>query len=244
MPSIETRFTFTTGLSVSMTVPKGTLKDAQDHMRLVEETLGLVATRHPPNPPHWSTTKPGKDVPDEILCRTAMDHDEWVDYFWTRLSEWAEHPPRGETETLTPEDAATFWHGLRQIDVPMERWDRRYYRKKMEQVYEILRGRQVTGIHWGHKPLTPDQAGGVIWLIEQHLGLDVDDQRLEVPRAWRVVNGRTKLVQLDEVQPSGGYDGDGYQWCERCGAVADDGYGDTGCPRSRSRCPLKRDRED
>lgn len=242
MPSMETRFMFTTGLLESMTVPAGTLKGAQGHVRHVEDTLGLEVMGTPPSLSLWRTTKPGKDVSDETLCRIAADHNDWVDYFWRMLSEWHECPPKGDTETLTPEDAATFWHGLRQIDVPMERWDRHYYRRMMGQVYEILRGRQVTGVHWTHKPLTPDQAGGVLWLIEQHLGLDVDDQRLEVPRAWRVVNGRTKLVQLDEVQPSGSYDGDGYQWCERCGAVADDGYGETGCPRSRSKCPIKRDR--
>ena len=241
---IEPRFMFSTGLKSPMTVPAGTLADAQEHVQDVQETLGLVVTKHMDNPARWRDTTPTVEITDEELCDLAREHNEWIDELWENLGKWHESPPTGETETLTPEDAATFWHGTRKIKVPLERWDRRYYRERMEEVYNILRGQDVAGVHWGEKPLTPRQAAGVLWLISEHLGIDVGDQRLEAPRewVWSRKARRMKLVQLDEIQPSNGYDGNGYEWCERCGAVATDSEVETDCPRRKSQCPVKRDR--
>lgn len=242
--AIEGRFMFAQGLKESIVVPAGTLEQAQAHVQRIEQRLGLVAEKYLDNPSRWGSTAPTVDVTDEELCSVAREHDEWIDWLWDRLGEWHETPPTGATEMLTPEAAATFWHGTQAIDVPTARWDRQFYRKRMEEVYEILRGRPVCGVHWGSKPLTPQQAAGVLWLLAEHLGIDVGDQRLEAPREWQwdPKARRMKLVQLDEIQPSNSYDGDGYEWCEKCGAIAVDYDGDTGCPRSKSKCPIKRDR--
>lgn len=243
---IETRFMFTTGLSAPMIVPAGTLKRAQEHVSHVETTLGLRVEKYLDNRAHWCDTTPTVKVTDEGLCKLALEHDEWIDRLWTRLVKWHESPPTGETEVLTPEDAATFWHGTRKIGVPIERWDRRYCRKRMEEMYEILRGRPTRGFHCGSKPLTPEQANSVLWLVGEHLGINPDQLDMAVPKEWRWDSKarRMKLVQLDEAQPSGSYDGDGYDWCERCGPVAQNSSGETGCPRRKSQCPIKRDRSD
>lgn len=244
--SVETRFMFATGLERPMTVPRGTLARLQAHVREVEDRLGLVATKYLENPARWADTKPTKDVTDEVLCGTAQQHNEWVDDLWERLDDWHEKPPTENTEILTSEDAATFWHGTRKIDVPIHRWTRDYCRKRMEEVYEILRGRPTAGFNVASKPLTPEQAGSVIWLIGEYLGINPGQADMAVPKGWCYDRKakRMKLVQLDEVQPSGSYDGDGYEWCERCGAVDVDSNGETGCPRPRSKCPIKRDRID
>lgn len=241
----EPRFIFARGLAKSIVVPKGTLAKLQAHVRNIEDSLGLVAEKYMDNPPHWRGTKPTKEITDEDLCNLARKHNLWVDWLWDMLGKWSVKPPTGETEELTPEGAATIWHGTEKIDVPLERWDRRYYREQMEEMYSIMRGQEVGGVHWGEKPLTPRQAANVLWLIAEHLGIDGDDQRLEAPREWTWDTNarRTKLVQLDEIQPTASYDGSGYEWCERCGAVASGVGGETGCPRRKSQCPIKRERD-
>ena len=229
-PVVEARFVFTMGLREPMVVPAGTLAEAQAHVQHVEKCLGLVAEKYHDNPARWRGTTPTVEVTDEVLGTVASEHDEWIDWLWCRLSEWFKNPPTGATEVLTPDGAATFWHGTQAIRVPLERWDERYYRERMEEVYEILRGRTMRGVTLEQRALTPQQASGVLWLLAEHLRIEVGDQRLEAPRAWEWDSKarRHKLVQLDEVQASDGYDGAGYDWCERCGAVALGGLGPTG----------------
>lgn len=234
---------FAQGLAKPMVVPLGTLAEAQGHVREVERRLGLVAEKYLDNPAHWRSTAPTIDVTDVALCKVALQHDEWIDSLWNSLDEWHKNPPTGETEVLTPEDAATFWHGTQAIEVPIDRWSREYYQKRMEEVYKIMRGRSVNGCCWQSKSLTPQQAAGVIWLFSEYLGLDAHDVRMDAPWSWEWSSkARRKIkVQLDEVQPSCSYDGEGYEWCEKCGAVAQ-WDGDTGCPRRKSQCPIKRER--
>lgn len=241
---IEPRFMFTTGLKEPMIVPAGTLRRAQEHVQHVESTLGLVVEKYLDNPARWRDTTPTVKITDKDLCAIALEHDTWIDWLWTRLAKWHESPPTGETEVMTPEDAATFWHGTRKIKVPVGRWDRHYCRKRMEQMYEIMRGRPTAGFNMGSKPLTPEQASSMIWLVGEFLDINPGQIDMAAPKEWnwdRKVR-RMKLVQLDEIQPSNGYDGDGYEWCERCGAVATDSEGETNCPRRKSQCPVKRDR--
>lgn len=236
--SVEGRFMFAAGLREPITVPKGTLARLQEHVRWVEETLGLTVEKYRDNPARWRSTEPGIEVNDKTLCAVAMDHEQWVDGLWDDLSKWHKEPPTGETETLTPADAATFWHGLQKIDVPVERWSRDYHKERMKEAFEIMRGRGE-GVSFGAKPLTPGQASSVIWVIEEILGINKHDCRMEAPREWcRTKSGAMRLTQLDELQPSGSYDGNGYEWCERCGAVAQaSNWGRFPCPRRK--CPVR-----
>lgn len=244
-PTAEVRFDLSTGLKKPLVVPLGTLAAAQAHVGDVEEWLGLRAEQgSAARPARWYSTTPTTSISDEVFCNIALEHSQWLDGFWQDLQKWAATPPGGNTEILTLEGASTFWHGLVRISVPVERWSREYYFERMKSMYKIMRGEPVEGIAWGGSPLSIKQASGVLWLVEQWLGVDPGDQRLEAPREWRwcAKTQKHKLVQLDLVERSGSYDGDGYEWCEHCGPVTQDN-GDTGCPRSAKRCPIKRSRE-
>lgn len=240
--STEVRFALSAGLRQPLVVPQGTLAQAQEHVQDVERALGLAVMRRPHSPARWRTTTPKVDIDDIAWCRWARAHNAWVERFWKHLEQWTQTPPTGSTETLTPEQAATFWHGLADLDVPPEHWDREHGVDQLTALYEILRGRPQRGFRWGTRPLTPEQAGGVLWLVGEYLGVNPGDIDMEAPRAWETKDGRTRLVQIDEARPNSSYNGNGYVWCERCGAVATDNSGETGCPRRESRCPVKQDR--
>lgn len=126
--------------------------------------------------------------------------------------------PAGKPDTMTPEDAATFWHGLQKIPVPAERWSADYYRDQMEHLYEVMRGRTSRGQSFDAAALTPKQAAAVVNIFSPFL--DVGDQRLDVP------NGHDYLASSSD----GGYD-----WCEKCGpAHPDDSRGCT-----KNACPVR-----
>lgn len=127
-----------------------------------------------------------------------------------------------ETETLTPEDAQTFWHGLQEIDVPAERWSRAHYVSRMEHAYAILRGEEDEGAEFDAKPLTPKRAAAVVGVFSEFL--DKHDMRLNVP------NGHDYLASS--------YDG-GYRWCEKCGPAHPDDI--PGCRKKA--CPARADRD-
>lgn len=205
-------FAFSTGLKSPLTVPAGTLAACQAHVAHVEEKLGFEATKYGDNPAHWKSTTPRAGVTDEVLCETARTHNEWVHWLYQRFGAWSATPPTGDTESLTPEDAQTFWHGLQEIDVPAARWTADYYRNRMEHVYEVLRGRGSEGVILDARALTEQQAGAVMRILETYL--DAHDLRLEV------IRGRDCLT-------------DDYAWCEKCGAVDREEAADCrkrGCP--------------
>lgn len=218
-------FAFSVGLKEPLSVPAGTKARCLAHVEETETTLGLKRERYRDNPIHWASRGRFDGIDDDVLCGTVTEHNRWVRWLYGALAEWSTTPVEGG-ETLTPEDAAEFWHGLELLTVPSERWNSEYYRARMECLYEVMRGRETEGVSLDEKALTPKQAGAVIRLFSEFL--DPGDLRLEVPR------GCDLLADSDE-----------YRWCERCGAVDDiDGGMDVENCRKRG-CPLKReDRED
>jgi len=218
--SVRVFFSFSTGILKPIKAPRGTLQRLLAHVEEVEATLGLTRERYADNPIHWGGDAkrlgfPGVD--DELLCKTVAAHNAWARQLYDDIERWQRDPPAPE-ETITPEDAAKFWHALEDLNVSPERWTAEYYRKRMEHAYEVMRGRESEGVDWNGKPLTPKQAGGVIWLFEHIYGGHGLD--LEVPRG------------CDQLLSS--YDG-GYDWCERCGAVLPE----DGQACRKRKCPIR-----
>jgi hypothetical protein len=197
--SFHVFFAFSTGLSRPITVPIGTLQKCIDHVEQVEEALGLERERYEDNPIHWNSRGRFKEVDNGELCQVVEDHNEWVRQFYFYLDKWAKEPVIGGEE-LTPDQATQFWHGLEILKVPTERWTGDYYRARMDELYEVMRGREAAGMSFGVKKLTEKQAAAVIRIFDQYL--DPDDYRLDVP------HGRDYLASS--------YDG-GYDWCGVCG---------------------------
>lgn len=216
-------FDFSTGIARAMTVPAGTVKSCQDHVRLVEASLGYERTWRTQDTPHWGHTAVPRDgVSDKVFCELAQRHNQWVIWFYNALIEWQKKKPTGAAERMKVRDAKTFWHGLTQIRVPPERWTESYYRDRMEHMYEVMRGRESEGVSFDEKPLTPRQAAQVINLFSF---IDPGDARLDVPR------GHDYLASSED---------GGYVWCERakCGAMAHD---DADACRKRG-CPIRAER--
>ena len=205
-------FSMSAGFSpgMAMTVPEGTAEACRAHVADVERELGFEATRYKASAPTWGGMRVKDGVTDEVLCRVADDHNGWVRYLYKQLEEWSsadwsKPPKRGvKTEVLTSETGMTFWAGLHEIIVPPERWTRGYYRRRMEHLYNVMRGLESEGQTFAGEARTPKQAGAVIHAFEPFLG-ERHQLDLEVP------NG------LDELRSS--YDG-GYYWCTGCGPVA------------------------
>lgn len=245
-------FEFSVGLKKPILVPQGTLKVCQDHVARVERTLGFETVQSKGNPSYWQSTKPREGVDDATLCKVAQQHNEWVRWLYSRLGEWCEatpeNPPLGAwhkgwgsrpdedpsllphnygnplppPDTLTPDDAQTFWRGLQRIDVSVERWTKDYYRDRMEHLYKVMRGHEDEGVTFDTAALTPKQAAAVIGLFAAYIndhGLDLD-----------VPNDCDYLASSSD----GGYD-----WCEKCGPMHPDHV--PGCRRKA--CPLRAERD-
>jgi len=201
--SFHTFFMLTTGLSKPMQVPIGTKASIIAHVEEVERVLGLKRTQYLTNPVHWdhfdAAFRNGfPDVDDKTLCETVENHNVWVRRLYSDMGEWSSNPPT-DGETITPEDASEFWHGLQQLEVHPHRWTADYYRARMETLYEVMRGRPTDGISFDTKALTVKQAAAVIRIFDQYL--DPGDMRLDVP------DGYDYLASFDD----GGYD-----WCDTC----------------------------
>lgn len=198
--SFQVFFSFSTGLSKPITVPKGWTAQTRQHIADFESALGLKCEQNAGNSRHWtSESKQCEDIADDVLCDKAERHNTFVVYTYRNLGKWSESPPK-DGELLTPEIASEFWHGLDQINVPAHRWNDDYYVERMKEFYEALRGRDGMGMSLDAKPLTEEQADSVISLIAQWL--DPGDTRLAVPK------GSDALCQ-----------GDDYAWCAYCGAL-------------------------
>jgi hypothetical protein len=196
---IETRFMFATGLSKPIEVQAGTLASIEHHVQRVESRLGLKVANGS-SPPRWDTHNLGEGITDDVFCEEVTSHNNVVDWLWREMRR--EHAPTEAVETITPEQAAKFWHALVKLDVPPARWNAGYYRARMEHAYEVMRGRESEGetMRSDVPPLTPEQAGAVVHLFEQWLRRD--DLDLEV------VHGEDGLSSHGE-----------YDWCDQCGAV-------------------------
>ena len=253
--SVNVDFTFSVGIKKQMTVKKGFLEWAKAHLKQVANQLGFVVERRDPSDQypygtaHWylpHDVKKGLD--SDLYCQVAMVHADWLEDITESLRRWSKEPPKGETELLRPEDCVEFWYGLSQIDVPFEKWNREYFIWRMKQSYDFLRGKEVEGCSPnGMKPLSIEQANTVIWMMAELLHLDRHDVRMEAPKEWCRVRkpdgsrGRMVLKQTDMLEPDDNYNGEGYTFCESCGPVVQDGYGETGCPRRK--CPIRLQRE-
>lgn len=225
--SFHVFFSMSTGLNEPIRCPKGTYKRCLERVAHVEKMLGLKRTKYRDNPIHWdhlANLKEMAKVPNDVLCREAEKHNTWVRWLYGQFEEWSKTPPQGDdTELLTPEMAAEFWHALEFIEVPLDRWTSDYYRARMEACYEVMRRGESDGVSFDAKPLTAKQADAVIRLFSQFL--DAHDIRLAVPV------GRDCLKSSDD---------GGYTWCEKCGAIDEDDveYKIKYC-RKRGGCPLR-----
>ena len=219
-------FSLSSGLAGPLQVPTGTLDRLVKHVQHMETTLGLTPTRYKSNPPHWShrdklSPPKAQDLTDEEFCTLLSHHNDWVRRTHREFGEWYQNPVE-DGEVITPDDVMTFWQGLTLLDVPVERWTGPYYTDRMEHLYEVLRGRESEGVTLGSDPLTTQQAGAVVRLLEQYL--DPGDHRLEVCR------GRDHLTSSET---------EGYMWCDQCGdAVHPDDFDDALVRCSNTRCPL------
>lgn len=216
--SFHVFFSFSTGLAQPLSVPKGTKAEILAHVEEVERVLGLERTKFGDNPAHWTHWNRNFDkVPDDLLCKTVEKHNRFVQRLYEQLEAWTREPV-ADGEQLTPEDAAEFWHGLEMLKVPPARWNREYYRARMDELYEVMRGREAVGMSLDARTLTPRQAAAVVRIFDQYL--DPNDDRLDVPHGY------------DHLASS--YDG-GYDWCDKCcRPIHPD---DNGC--GRRKCPLR-----
>jgi len=218
--SYKVYFDLSRGLRTPLHVPTGTLKRIRRHVAKVESTLGYETERYLNNPRYWKTTKP--IVSDKVFCEIAEKHNRFVRCLWDDFCKWSSDPEMGE-EIISCKAAAKFWHALRFIDVPQERWTADYYRARMESLYEVMRGRESEGVNFDEDPLTERQAAMVILLFSAFL--DGHDLRLDVPK------------DHDRLESS---DDGGYVWCDKCGAVDPDDLYDCDDPE----CPLREEEEE
>lgn len=215
--SVETYFLFSAGLSGPLTVPVGTKAAIREHVEKTEAALGLRRSKHEDSPTHWTYPAGFSDIDGKVLCEAVERHNAWVRTLHAKLGDWAKSPPE-PGETMTPEDAAEFWHALELLIVPPDRWTETYYRARMDALYEAMRGRDGEGVIFDAKALTAKQAGAVIGLIEQYL--DPADLQLEVP------DGCDYLASC--------YWGE-CEWCGECGKAK---LPEDGATCRRRKCPL------
>lgn len=201
--SFHVFFSMSTGLNTTLFVPNGTKAELRTHIAEVEAILKLKTTKYKDNPKHWDHGD-FNDLDDELLCNTIEQHNRWVIATYHQFAQWSKNPVKSG-ETITPQYAKRFWHGLELLTVPIGRWTGSYYVSRMEVMYEVLRGREMEGENLNAKALTPKQAAAVINSFSQYL--DTHDRRLDVPKGY------------DHLASS--YDG-GYRWCDKCGAIHPD----------------------
>lgn len=219
--SYHVYFSFSTGLSKELSGPAGTLASIRRHIEDIEAKLLLTREPQQDGSFRWPWKWLSDDVDNKVLCEAVIDHNRWVRRLYDQFAEWSARPVDAG-DIITPEDAKSFWHALRILDVPPDRWTGDYYYSRMKVFYEVMRGRSEEGITFPSAKLTPKQAGAVIWLFADLL--DRHDYRLEVPKG------------CDHLASS--YHGE-YDWCERCGAVLSE-YSENcrkrGCPVQEGWC--------
>lgn len=214
--SYHVLFNMSTGLSSPITVPKGTLDKILAHVQDIEQTLGYETVQYKNDTKGWKTTDPKAGVSDETFCQVVEQHNAFIRQLYRDFGGFSEKPAI-DGELITPKQSTAFWHGLITIEVPLERWTEEYFRARMDDLYETMRGRGEF-VTFDSKPLTIRQAADVIGLFSAFI--DKWDLRLDVP------------IPCDSLASSS--DG-GYIWCERCGAVTEDHA--EKC--TKRKCPIK-----
>lgn len=234
----HTFFMFSTGLAKPLVVPKGTVdRIIEQGERTQRMLLGLRPgewhsaekrmRHHTPDevraaqgPHKYQPTDeecaPGRpyalEVRGKTLCDAYEQHNGFVQDIYRLFEDASGRSPEdaGDTfEVVTPEQARTFWPFLSMIgDIPVELWTREFALARNSELYEALRGREGGDMILGAPPLTTEQAAAVINLIHRYT--DPHDQDFEVAKGH------------DRIEQSGSYDGDGYTWCEHCGAVREE----------------------
>lgn len=214
----HTFFLLASGLAASIWTPPGTKAGIMAHIEEVERALGLKRDQYEENPIHWDHwNRDFSQIPDDVLCSTVSDHNNWVRQCYGDFAKWSEKPVENGEE-ITPQDAEGFWFGFEMLSVPPSRWTEDYYRERMETLYEVMRGRETQGVSFGARPISAKQAAAVVTLFPEFL--DTHDIRLDVP------NGHDILASS--------HDG-GYEWCEKCGPVDPDDLWKC----KKRKCPLK-----
>jgi len=214
--SYKVYFDMSTGLSKPVTVPKGTLAKILERVHFTENELGYEIEESPNGHRYWRDKKPKDGISDEVFCQVASKHNSFVIALYEELERYSEMPAV-DGETLTIEQSEGYWYGLVTIHVPIEKWTEDYYRERMDELYETMRGRGEA-VTFDSKPLTPRQAADVMNIFSQYL--DKWDLRLDVPK------GHDYLASSND---------GGYYWCEKCGAVTEEDAANC----TKRKCPIK-----
>jgi len=150
---------------------------------------------------------------DDELCEFARDHNRFVGWLWDSIQEFGDKPCEDNPVMLTDAYFKSIHAILKEVKVPIDRWSKDHYIDRMEAMFGIMTGNDADGIEFGSAPLTPEQAGSVIWLMDAMFGIDQHQADLEVPK------GCDYLLANED-----------YHWCENCGAVTyeDTHYGKDG----------------
>ncbi len=223
--SYHVLFDLSIGLSKPITVPRGTLENILAHIHWAEQELGLIIEENPQSQSgkkYYRNHQPKEGVSDETFCQVAEKHYQFIRELYQEFADCSQ-TPCVEGETITPEESEKFWYGLTTIEVPVERWTMEYFRARMEEIYDVLRGNSSllkSNIFFDSKALTARQAAEVIGVFSAFL--DKWDLRLDVPK--------------DRDYLASSYDG-GYYWCEKCGAVTEE---DAARCRKRG-CPIRKE---
>lgn len=236
--SFHTFFMFSAGLAKPLVVPEGTAESIIDQGQLTQrDLLGL-----PPDEWHSADTRMRHHTPDEVraaqprgryqptdercavgshyerdvrgatLCKAHERHNGFVRHIYRLFSEASGRSPDevGDAfEVVTPEQAKAFWPYLSMVgEIPVELWTREFALARNRDLYEAFRGREGGDMILNAPPLTTEQAAAVINIICRYT--DPHEQDFDVPKGH------------DSLEQSGSYSGDGYTWCEHCGAVREE----------------------
>lgn len=255
-------FALSTGFTRNQRVPKGTLQRLTEHIAAVEQILGLKRTptytpEGEPQRPGWHWANPAADMlamagpeidttlPQWHLADRERDsriyrmgaavrnHNADVRALYDDLNQWQKRTwKRGEAETITVAQAVEFWGGLQILDLPRELWDREQFRAHMEHLHTLLTRGKSEGVELDCPPLTPKQAGAMLWLLEDEIDQWGFDMRFEIPLD-------ADLQPYDCIAAS---DDGGYDWCSHCGPIHRDDFHARCrvCPRAKTgKCELK-----
>jgi hypothetical protein len=231
-------FSFSTGVSKTLTVPKGTRERIWSEIKLTEEILGLQRTPtftlegEKPRPgwrwhqpaadilrtagpavdtklPQWWLIDRDRDAKIEQMAGQVREHNAFVRRLYEDFETWCKKKPDGKTEKISPAQSVEFWGGLATLDLPRTLWTKDHFRAHMEHLLELLTKGESDGVYLGCKPFSLKQADALINLFEAELDQWGYDMRFSVP-----LDERLKPCDFLATSDDGGYD-----WCSKCGPI-------------------------